>query len=300
MTTSSYDQVLQTLPKPEIIEEIDATAVLERMKQRFLAKGAEFGFDFSEETLAGTPTMMLLESVAFEHALMRQRINSAYQSRMVYFATRSDLDHVLDEFHGIERLDLEPDADARQRARIRARGRSAAGPDDWWRDHALAADEAVEDVGVRRRASYPVPDDPNERGVIEVYILAQTDTGIPDQALLDKVSVALNKSDVRGTVVSIAVLAATSISIDITAEIYMTAGAPAGTFERLEADLRAFHAAERRLGWEPTPSWISARLHQTGVYEVVLTSPTAPQGVGANQTVSIGAVTLINKGVSSP
>ncbi len=297
MTTTSYDDVLQTLPKPQAIEELDATALLERMKARFLAKGQELGYDFSEELLAGTPTMMQLETIVYEHTLIRQRINSAYRSRMVYFAAGTDLDHVLDEFHGLERLDLEPDEDARQRARIRARGRSAAGPDDWWRDHALAADETVEDVGVKRRASYPVPADPKDRGVIEIYILAQTDTGVPDQALLDKVSEALNQSDVRGTVVSVEVLPATSIVVDVTAEIYMTAGAPAGTFERLEAGLRAYHAAERRLGWEPTPSWISARLHQPGVYEVKLIEPSAPQGVGANETVALGAITLIDKGV---
>ena len=131
------------------------------------------------------------------------------------------------------------DGDLRTRVRIHNRGSSAAGPDDWWRFHAMKADERVEDVAVTRVLIGPQN---QKRGLVELAVLAQTSDGIPSDEILANVLAAVSCSSVRPVGSSVRVVAATSRPFDVKAHIWLLPGVDRAVFDGLEARLRAAFA----------------------------------------------------------
>lgn len=286
---------LPLLPLPAVIEEAQSVAIADAMRQRFLDAAEALGVDAREEMIvAGTPGNVLIEGQAYRETLIRARINGVYRSRLVYFAQGADLDHV-GEDHGLERLTDETDAAFRERIRIHNRGQSAAGPDDWWRKHALEADVRVVDVAVRR-TTFPIPGPSEQRGAIRLYLVTTTDDPMAVAAILANVRAVVGSTAVRGTTTSVTVEMAEQITVSLAADVWMYPDAAAGAFAALEPALRAAWAAEQRLGWAPSLSWISAQLQRSGVHSVAITAPAAAPLVAAYQVATLGTVTLTNRG----
>ncbi len=290
---------LAILPEPTVIEPLDYEADLRRRKDKLIDLDEALPVEEQNNIrefidLESELSVKILEEATYAEMILRNRINQAYRARLLYFATGADLDHVAEEY-GVERLVDEPDEDFRERVRISNRGSSSAGPDDWWRKHALAAHEQVEDVSVDRVEIGP---DNEERGFIRVAVLADTDDGIPSEEILTDVRNKLTADDVRGVCVKVEVVAATSLVFDVTAKIWTFENAASDTFDNLEAQLRAAVAENRALNWDVTTSWITTQLHQSGVYLVELEAPTGTVTANKMQTPVIGTVTLTHEGTN--
>lgn len=300
---------LALLPKPAIVEEFDYETIVSRRKADLLASIAlrragaiaagkddvVADLDSLGEylTLESVPETILIEEAAWSEMLMRFRANEMYLSRLVYWSKGADLDNNAED-HGVERLGGEPDRDLKLRIRVKNRGSSAAGPDDWWRYHAMRAHEDVEDVAATRVA-FPFPAPTQQRGDVLISVLAETVDGTPTQEMLDAVQAVLSSPSVRPVGSNPIVRSATTRVVDIAADVWLRPDAPVGTFEALEARLTAAWAATRALGWDVTDSWLKATLMAPGVQRVELPG-WLDQVFDADEAPRLGTITLANRG----
>ena len=263
---------LSVLAQPEVIEELDYDVLLKRRLGVLKREAARRGVDISEITeLRTDPGRILLEEASYAEMAIRSRQNHIYRSRLLYFAKGADLDHVAEEY-GVTRLENEPDEDLRIRVRIHNRGSSAAGPDDWWRFHAMKADERVEDVAVIR---VPIGPHNQQRGLVRLSILAETPDGVPGEDVLENVRAHVTSDAVRPLGSKVEVVAATSRPVTVRAHIWLLPETQHFVFEKLETGLKQAFADTRALGWDVTPSWIIGQLQQNGVQRVELLEPTS-------------------------
>lgn len=271
--SEALDEVLPDLPQPQVIEELDYEVILARRMSGVIRAGDELGLnlgDYIEQEF--DISRILLEDASYAELLVRSRINQVYRAGLLWFASGADLDHVADR-HGVSRLAGEPDEDLRERVRIKVRGSSAAGAQDWWRQHAMRADERVEDVAV---TLIPVGPDNQLRGLIELAVLAQTADGIPSDEILENVRAVVTSRAVRTLGSSPRVVAATTRPFDVRARIWLRAGAAISIADGLEARLRKAFARARGLGFDIAPSWIIAQLQVPNVQRVELVDFDAP------------------------
>ena len=271
--SQSLDETLPSLPQPQVIEELDYEAILARRMSGVIRAGDELGLNLGDYIAQEFDiSRILLEDASYAELLVRSRINQVYRAGLLWFASGPDLDHVADR-HGVSRLEGEPDEDLRERVRIKVRGSSAAGAQDWWRQHAMRADERVEDVAV---TLIPVGPDNQRRGLIELAILAQTPDGIPSAEILENVRSVVTSRAVRTLGSSVRVVAETTKGFDVRARVWLRPDAPVTIADGLEARLRKAFARERGLGFDVAPSWIIAQLQAPGVQRVELEGFEAP------------------------
>ncbi|MCF6199323.1 MAG: baseplate J/gp47 family protein [Hyphomicrobiaceae bacterium] len=265
--SNALTKALPGLSEPAILEDLDFEALLARRKELVVQRGNQLGLnlrDYIDQPFeVGN---ILLEDASHEDMLLGNRINQVYRSRLLYFATGGDLDHVAEDY-GVTRLAGEEDEDLRTRVRIHNRGSSSAGPDDWWRFHAMKADERVEDVAVTRVLIGPQN---QQRGLVELAVLAQTSDGIPSNEILANVLAVVSCSSVRPVGSSVRVVAATSKPFDVKARIWLLPGVDKTVFSGLETRLRQAFSQVRALGFDIAPSWICAQLQAPGVQRVKL------------------------------
>jgi phage-related baseplate assembly protein len=282
---------LNALPKPTIIEELAFEAILARRKDTFALAAQAHGLDLGEFLMLESATeTILLEEAAYSEMLLRSRMNELYRASLLYFATGAELDHVA-ESYGVTRLAGEPDEDLRERTRIYNRGSSSAGPDDWWRFHAMRADERVEDVAVTR-VDFPIPGINQVRGKIILSILAQTADGVPSTEILDNVRAVVTSTRVRGVTTEVVVEAATSKPFSVVANVWLLPTAQRIVFDNLETQFRAAYAKTRALGFDITPSWVIAQLQKPGVQRIELVTPSAVLGVTSKEAPLLQNVNL--------
>jgi phage-related baseplate assembly protein len=286
---------LKDLPQPTLLADLDHAATLNDIVARYTAAANEAGMPELAAYIAleSTPERRLFQVVAYWIVWLTHRVNQMYRARLLYFAEGGDLDHAADGY-GVDRLADEPDADLRQRTRIRNRGSSAAGPDDWWRYHVMTADSAVVDVAVTRNA-FPYPAPSQARGDITISILADTADGVPTQGTIDRVTAAVNRRDVRPLGTAPRVTIATARIVNVTADIWLLPQAPSATFAAIEPHFRAAWSAHLALGWDVVRSWVEKYLMVAGVQRVDLIGwQDVP--MAAHEAPRLGAVSLTLRG----
>lgn len=276
-----------TLPKPAIIEELDfeilLADVIADVRDRFSAAG----IDYDVGNLESDPVKIILEAATYQsNLLIRARVNDAARANLVPFARGSDLDH-LAAFHDVARLPSEQDDALQGRVILAISGRSTAGPADWYRAAARRASVRVKDAAVYRVGTGPD---------IRIAVLATDNFGEPDAALLAAVRDLVTSDGVRVISDRVEVVAATSTTVNVAADIWLLPSAPQTVFEGLEATLRAALVTQGGLGFDVTRSWLTAMLHQPGVHKVVLSQPVADAIVGDNAAAKFGSVSLTYKG----
>lgn len=274
------------LPSPAVIEVLDYEAILDALMVDVRARFAAAGVDYDVGHLETDPVKIILEVAAYRELLLRARVNDAAKANLVACSTGSDLDH-LAAFYDVARLPGEPDDALRERVILAIAGRSTAGPRDWYRAAARRASVRVRDVAVYRVGLGPD---------IRVAVLATDNYGEPDAALLAAVRDVVTDDAVRVISDRIEVIAATSTTVDVAADIWLLPDTPQTVFDGLEAGLRAALAAQGGLGFDVTRSWLIATLHQPGVHKVVLHAPATDAVVGDNAAAKLGTVALTYKG----
>jgi phage-related baseplate assembly protein len=285
---------LTLLPAPQVIEPLDYEAILQKLLARF--RQLDPGFTL---LLESDPAMKLLEVMAWQELLMRQRVNDAARASLLAYAVGADLDNLAANL-GVQRLiatPAQPDAvppvaavhesDDRLRERTQAalEGITTAGPRESYRFHAMTASAHVADAGV---------DSPDAgSGKVRVTVLADNATGIADQALLDTVRNALNAEHIRPLCDLVTVQPAEIIETGIVAVLHRRSG-PAGEIAAAtaRAALAAWLPRIRRLGTGLPRSGIDAALHQPGIDRVELVTPAADILCDTTQCVHVTSIAV--------
>ncbi len=250
-----------TLPAPSVVETISFEAILAAMKTDLVARDPAF-----TALVESDPAMKILEVCAYRETLLRQRVNDAAKSVMLAYAVGSDLDQ-LAALYNVERKEITPpdnstipptaavmeaDADFRRRVLLSLDGLATAGAKNAYIYHALSV------VGVRDAAVVAPPIEGIPAGRVEVYILADTETGAVSPVLLSAVEAALIKD------------------YTISASLYVYPGPDAAVvLTNAQAAVEKYTGENFRLGRDITMSGLYAALHAAGVQRVELAEPSA-------------------------
>lgn len=281
----SFDATL--LPSPEVIETIDTEAIIASLVADVTSRLTAAGISYDVGGLEADPVKIVLEAAAARETNLRARVNDAAKSNLVAFSAGGNLDH-LAGFYDVERLEGETDKALRERGILAISGRSTAGPTDWYRSAARRADVRVKDASIYRTGTGPD---------LKLSVLATDNFGEPDAALLAAVDLVIQSDSVRVISDRITVVAATSITVNVAAQVWLLPTTPQSVFDGLEAALRTALANEGGLGFDVTPSWIVSKLHQSGaLHKVVLTAPVAGAAVDQNSAAKFGTIALTYMG----
>lgn len=283
---------LSSLPKPQAIEELSYEDILARKKAKFQELWAAVRLSYPSlpaydvAMLETDPAIIVMEADAYDELLLRSRVNDALRSNLLGYATGSDLDNLAAD-HGVTRLPGETDAALRQRIILADQGSSAAGSEEWYEYHARSASVLVEDAVVYRLGTGPE---------IAIAITSVNNGGVPDQALLDAVTAVVNSPSIKVVNDVITVLAATSTTVNVSADIWLKPDAPMAVFEGLEAVLRSAIETEGGIGFDINRSWLISKLFVSGVSKVDLLTPTQDVVADDQSALALGSIALVYKG----
>lgn len=274
---------LSQLPAPNVVETLDFETILSAMIADLQERDPTF-----TALVESDPAYKILEVCAYRELLMRQRVNEAAKAVMLAYATGSDLDQ-LGANVGVQRQVITPaddttvpptpavmesDEDFRARIQLSPEGYTTAGSEGSYVFHGLGADADVKDI----QAISPEP------GKVTVYVLSRTGDGTAPAETIAAVASTLNGETIRPMTDEVTVLSANIVNYTITAELTLFPGPDANVVLQSAIDaVTAFAEAQRRIGYDVTLSGLYHALHQPGVQNVSLTSPTASLVLGDGQ-----------------
>jgi len=296
----SMDMTL--LPPPAVIESLDFEIILQTRKAQFQQLCDDAGVEYAL-VLESDPVAKLLEVMAYQELLMRQRINDAAKACMLAYAKGTDLDNLAANYQVTRLIVTTADPDAvppvaavyedderfRERIQLAPEGITTAGPVDSYRFHTLTASAQVASVAV----DSPIP------GTVRVTVLSTDDSGVATEALLDTVRAALNVEKIRPLCDAVLVQDADIIETAIVATVYRKEGAAGDiALSNGKAALAKWLLSVRKLGEGLALSGIDAALHQPGVKRVEISTPAADVLCTNTQWVRISGVTVLEEVVS--
>ena len=276
---------LSTLPAPTVVEALDFETILAAHKADLLARFPEAAdvLDLESE-----PLTKLMQAHAYRELLFRQRVNEAARAYLLAFATAADLDHKA-AFYGVTRLQGEGDDRLRTRIQLRARALAGNGTREAYEYTALTASAQVRAA----RATQPTPG--------AVLVLVWPVDGADAQNVLATVTATVLADDAHTLGVTVLTALARPRAIDITAKITREVLAPSNLLAQLTAALPAWIDSYATLGRDLPRSWLSARLHVTGVAGVsypLADTPPELTALADDEYPIAGTITLIDGGVA--
>ena len=269
---------LSQLSAPSVVEVLSYDTILEEMKAALAVELGSREWDMPSE-----PIVKLLEISAYRELIIRQQVNEAAKQVMLAYATDSNLDH-LAALLGVERQADETDARLRSRTQLALEGFSTAGPIGSYVYHTMASDERVKDVSVSSPSA----------GQVLVSVLSHEGNGTASSGLLSVVDDYLNHEDVRPLTDYVVVQSADIIEYSVQATLTFYPG-PDSAAVRLSAEtaLQSYIKTHHAMGYDITLSGIYAALHQPGVQNVQLQSPTQNIICEAHQAAFCSSVALV-------
>ena len=182
----------------------------------------------------------------------------------------------LSEFAGGS--DPEDDEKFRERIRVSLSNKSTAGARNTYISYTLSADERIEDVYVHS----PTP------GVVRVvYWSPEVDT-----VMQERVEAALSADDVRPLTDDVQIVAATEVSVDITATLIIERGRDAAQIVAEATERVQAGAISPQIGQDVSLSRIISLLMVPGVLDVQLTAPTGNLTIGNESIAVLGALSI--------
>jgi len=321
---------LSSLPDPQIVEALSFQTIFNELRADFSTRFPQFS-----ALVESDPAIKLLEVAAYRETILRARVNDAFKATLLAFAAGSDLDN-LAAFYGLTRIEQETDAELKDRTINRIQGSSTAGGAAWYRYQALTANSGVRDARVTSPAAgevavallskeienleaigldpnaltapmaalaafYGVPVLPSDKDLtvspqIRAVIDAAGPNGTATSQMLSAVDAVMQNDEVRVITDTVTTSSANVVSVDVEAEVYLYPDSSANVLEGIEAAIRAGVANEGGLGWDLTLSWLIKNIHVDGVQRVELITPTTNQVADDGTAISVGTVTITNKG----
>lgn len=289
---------LSQLPEPSVVETLDYEQIVAQMLADLQARDPAF-----TALVESDPAYKVLEVAAYRELLLRRRVNDAALAVMLAYSKGTDLDQIGANYN-VPRLVLDPgdpaatppvepiyesDDDFRRRIQLSFEGFTTAGSTASYIFHGLSADADVKDV-------QPVSPTP---GVVVVYVLSRSGDGTASPELIATVNAALNGERIRPMTDQVTVQSASIVNYAITAELVIFPGPDSSVVRQASLDaVTAYAETQRRLGYDITLSGIYHALHQSGVQNVVLTSPTANIVIGDGEASFCTAITITVAGAT--
>lgn len=293
---------LSRLPAPEVIEPLDFEALFEAMKAEVAALDPDLA---SVLELESEPAVKVLQAIAYARLLDRARVNDAARAVMLATARGADLDH-LGVLFGVERAEITPadldasppvaavmESDERFRARIQLslQAFSTGGPAGAYRYWAFTAHPAVLDAMV----------DSPEPGDVRVVVLPDPEAEISTEALLGVVASIVTREDIRILCDNVYVTPPVFVPFSVEAQIEVFSGPdPTPVMEAAQAAVEELVASAYRLGASVTRSALIAALHQPGVREVTLTTPSTSVYAAPNEVPECVSISFAEPSVYEP
>lgn len=281
----------ESLPPPQVIEEVDYDRIIENIRAKFNQLAPEYAHLYESD-----PINKVFEAFAYREFYLRQRINASIRAYMLPFSAEDDLD-MLGQFYEVERNVLveedssasppveavmEGDASYRARIRDKIQGWSTAGGRAHYRFWARDGIGDVQDV----RVYSP------EGGLVRISILSRLGDGTPSQELLDQVTAQVARDDVKMLTDTVEVVPAVKVAMDVTAVIWLREDTPFRIYEELVDNFATSFKNNVRLGRDITRRWLVDMLFTDGVYDVDIIEPVASLTLGDDQFPALGAVDL--------
>ncbi|WP_018692278.1 baseplate assembly protein [Algicola sagamiensis] len=257
----SYTPIqLDQLPPPDVVETLDYEQIVNAMVTQLQDNAPEL----DGVNVLSDPIRKTIEVLAYRELLLRQRINDAAQSVMLAHAKGNDLEN-LGALFGVARHEGELDVDYRARIQLSPEGYSTAGPIGGYIYHATSASSRVKDVSVLS----PSP------GVVHVYVLSNEGDGTVDDELRHLVELGLSDEDIRPLTDRVEVLGANIVQYSVQATLTLHSGPDAAMVKtHAMRALLGYVNQQHRLNQAVNLSGVYAALHQPGVSDVELISPT--------------------------
>lgn len=258
---------LNSIPKPEVIEELSYAAILARKKATFQAiwnaiRTAHPDMpDYDVSMLETDAVMIVIEADATDEMLLRAHINDSAKANVLPWSTGNNLS-VLAEFgHGVVPITGETEDQLKERVILKEQGSSSAGPKEWYKFHARSVSADVREVEVMRPGSGPE---------LQIAILSYSNGGVAPDDLLAAVRAKVTADSVRGDNDVVTVIRAVQAIVDFEADIWLRPNADYAVFEGLETVLRDAWNKEGKIGADLLSGWVEARLSTPGVYKAAL------------------------------
>lgn len=290
--TGGYTAVdLSQLPAPDVVESLDYEMILAERKKYLLGLVDENQRADVEEILAleSEPLTKLLEENAYRELVWRHRVNDASRAVMLAYAKKADLDQIGANFH-VKRMMIdegdpnavppvpptfESDHEFRRRIQLSPEGYTTAGSKGSYEFHALGADAQVRDA----QAITPAP------GQVTVYVLAREGNGEATPELQQVVEETLSADAIRPMTDQVSVQSVAVTEYTVSAKLTTFSGPDAEVIRQAAVEaINDYVNQQHRIGFDITLSGIYAALHQEGVQNVTLTSPTDSLIIGDGET----------------
>ncbi|MGQ6036553.1 baseplate assembly protein [Serratia sp. IR-2025] len=296
MATNSATINLSELPVPDAVK-MPAPALI---FAGWLARLRELDPVY-DALLESDPVFKQGEVLAYHSTLIRQGMNDSIRAVLLASAKGSDLDQIGANFD-VERLLIKPgdpsavppvdpvyedDEAFRTRIQLAWSRLSTAGAENTYTFFAASADPSILDV----RPYGPL--DHGRRGEVDIYVLSREESGIPSDAVLDKVRAAVTLKNVRPMTDFVSVLPAEIVEFSLSADIHIPSGPDTDTvFNASRAALDSYLAKTYRIGGMVSRSATDKALHQPGVLTVKLAAPIDDLVMGIGQVPYCSEITL--------
>lgn len=303
--TSSRMIDMSKVPVPDIIEVLDYEQKLEELKTLLVSLKPEYA---SFLKLESEPMLKLLQIAAYRELHLIGCINDATRANILATATGNDLVALASRYNieplVVQNADpatvpptpliMESDKALRRRVQMAFDGLNTAGSIDSYIYHALGADGQVRDAD----AYSPAPTE------ISLTILSYAGDGTASQELIeivrthfgltkDGLSQSGTPSKIRPQGDRVTVRAAQIINYTINAQILVLPGpAQSGVLSLARAALDIYIDGQCALGAGITVSGIHRALHQPGVKNVLIESPSADISVNRDAAAYCTQITL--------
>lgn len=288
---------LSKLPFPNAVEPLDFETILAAMLAYYQSRDPAFS-----ALVESDPAYKVLEVAAFRELLLRQRVNEAIKAVTLAYAMEGDLDQIAARYN-VQRLTLveadpdtipptaavmESDESLRRRVQLSFEGFSTAGPTGAYIFHTLGADARVLDAS----AESPLPGD------VVVAVLSNVGDGTAPPDLVAAVNATLSADDVRPLTDHVTVKSATILPYTVSATLTLYPGPDSEVvLDAAQSALDAYVENSHRLGRDVTLSGLYAALHQEGVQDVQLLTPTASIVANWDQATWCTATTVTVGGI---
>jgi len=248
---------LSSLPFPNVLQQLDFETELLACKQELISRDPELldALNFESE-----PLVKLLETFAYRFLLKTGQMNHLAANRDVY---RKTIIPAQPNANPTIEAVMESDEDLRRRVHLQPESMSAGsiGAYQFW---GLSAHGHVKDISVETP----------EEGHVNIWVQSHVDAIAP-QTLLDIVDVTLDPDTRRPFTDQVHIKAATVEEWQLNATLVLFPGPDSAVVKAAaEADVNLYIEKISSLGYDVTRSGLFRSLHQGGVQNVILNSPT--------------------------
>lgn len=280
------------LPYPVVTQPLDINAARLRRLGEYVDLMRAAGIEYDVQNEDTDPAAVAARAAGLGDTYFTAALNDAARVVLLEsFAKGSDLDlHA--RRTGLDRLDDETDEALRERIRLARKGKSAAGPDDYYKSAARNFSALVKDVAVTAETR-----NFSER-VLILSVLTSDNGGLLSAELQTDLTVALNDPAFCSRNVSVEVVPAAITTRNVTARLYLYPETPDVVGEQARAALIEAHEQDQRLGFDLTRSYVQKHLHRAGVQRVELQGFSDAMAA-FNQAIRLGTVAITTERLAS-